>query len=91
MSGATSGLGETSGYLIRTKGHLGAHRSEWFEGMDVVESTDGTTVIRCPALDQAGLHGLIRTVRDLGLALISVTRIEPDRTTDPGPNSSDIR
>ncbi|HEV7809821.1 MAG TPA: hypothetical protein VGO64_04415 [Candidatus Limnocylindrales bacterium] len=77
--------------MIRTKGHVGARRSEWFDAMEVVESIDGTTVIRCLALDQAGLHGLIRTIRDLGLALISVTPIEPDGAGDPGPNSSDIR
>ena len=48
--------------------------SEWFdEGVSLVHEPDGTTVIRCPALDQAALHGLLAKVRDLGLPLISVT------------------
>jgi hypothetical protein len=78
-------LGDTSGYEIRTSGHLDDRWSDWFEGMDLVQDPDGTTVIRCPALDQAGLHGLIRTLRDLGLPLISIHPIEPD-----GPTTSDI-
>ena len=75
-------LGDTSGYEIRTTGRLGDRWSDWFAGMDLDEQADGTTVIRCPALDQAALHGLIRTLRDLGLPLISVCPIEPVRPTD---------
>ena len=86
MSQLNPGLGDTSGYEIRTTGHLGDRWSDWFAGMDLDEQADGTTVIRCPALDQAGLHGLIRTLRDLGLPLISITPIESD-----GPTAPDIR
>ena len=68
------------------KGHVAGHGAEWFEGMDLVQEPDGTTVIRCPALDQAALHGVLRTLRDLGLALISVTRTGP--TADPPRTSS---
>ena len=73
MSHPTPGLGGSSGYLIRTKGHIGARWSDWFDGFDLVHEPDGTTVIRCPALDQAALHGLLAKVRDLGLPLISIT------------------
>jgi hypothetical protein len=88
MSGTPHGLGDTSGYEIRLKGHIGDHRAEWFEGMDLVQEPDGTTVIRCP-LDQAALHGVLRTLRDLGLALISVTRTGTDgaATTDARPTN----
>jgi len=84
MSGTTPALGDTSGYEIRMTGHLDGRWSEWFEGMDLVHDVDGTTVIRSPAMDQAALHGLLRTLRDLGLPLISISRIEPDR---PGHQS----
>jgi hypothetical protein len=30
-------------------------------------------------VDQAALHGLLRKVRDLGLPLLSVGRVEPDQ------------
>jgi hypothetical protein len=73
MSDPIHGLGDTGGYEIRTQGHISDRWSEWFEGMALVHESDGTTVIRCPALDQSALHGLLAKVRDLGLPLISVT------------------
>jgi hypothetical protein len=79
MNDSTPGLGDMGGYEIRTQGRIGESWSAWFEGMTLVHEADGTTVIQCPALDQAGLHGLLAKIRDLGLALISVTAT----TTDP--------
>jgi hypothetical protein len=85
MSDPIRGLGSTGGYEIRTQGHIGNRWSEWFEGMALVHESDGTTVIRCPALDQAALHGLLAKVRDLGLPLISVTATAT--STDITPRS----
>lgn len=75
MSGTNPGLAGSSGYQIRTRGRISDRWSDWFEGMDLVHDTDGTTVICCPSIDQAALHGLLAKVRDLGLQLISVTPI----------------
>jgi hypothetical protein len=75
MSGTNPGLAGSSGYQIRTKGRISDRWSDWFEGMTLVHHIDGTTVICCPAVDQAALHGLLTKVRDLGLQLISVTPI----------------
>ena len=81
MSDTTRGLGDTGGYEIRTQGRISDRWSEWFDEMVLVNEPDGTTLIRCPALDQAALHGLLAKVRDLGLPLISVTQ-----THDPSPD-----
>jgi hypothetical protein len=73
MSDTTPGLGDSSAYEIRTQGRISERWSALFEGMPLVHEADGTTLIRCPALDQAAVHGLLAQIRDLGLTLISIT------------------
>jgi len=70
-------------YEIRLKGHLDARWATWFDGLTLATCSDGTTTIGGPVIDQAALHGLLQRVRDMGLPLISVTRLEPDHA-DPG-------
>jgi len=62
-------------YEIRLKGHLEARWAAWFDGLPLSQDTDGSTVISGPVIDQAALHGLLQKVRDIGLPLVSVTRI----------------
>jgi hypothetical protein len=38
---------------------------------------NGTTMLRGIATDQAALHGLLQRIRDLGLTLVSVSRVDP--------------
>ena len=66
-------------YEIRLKGHLDARWAAWFDGLTLTTCSDGTTTIRGPVADQAALHGLLLRVRDLGMPLISVVRIQPDQ------------
>ena len=74
----------TSGrYEIRLKGHLDARWAAWFDGLGLSHERDGTTVIHGPVVDQAALHGLLRKVRDVGLPLVSVVRVEPDHPEEP--------
>ena len=68
---------ELGQYEIRLKGHPEARWSAWFDGLSLSQESDGTTVIRGPVIDQATLHGLLSKVRDLGLPLIAVTRVDP--------------
>jgi hypothetical protein len=66
-------------YQIRIKGHLGPRWTDWFGGMTITLEDDGDTLLTGPVVDQAALHGMLRRVRDLGLPLISVTRVEFER------------
>jgi hypothetical protein len=66
-------------YEIRIVGHLDSRWADWFEGLSFTQESDGTTTLCGPVVDQAALHGLLRRVRDLGLPLVSVTRVEPER------------
>ena len=68
---------EAGRYEIRLTGHLDAHWAAWFDGLAVTHEGDGTTVISGLIVDQAALHGVLKRVRDLGLPLVSVMRIEP--------------
>jgi hypothetical protein len=66
-------------YEIRIKGHLDDQWADWFGGLTLTLKEDGNTLLTGMVADQAALHGLLRKVRDLGMALISVNRIEPDQ------------
>jgi hypothetical protein len=64
-------------YAIRIKGHLDDRWTAWFGGLTVTLEDNGDTLLFGPVVDQAALHGLLRKVRDLGLPLLEVRRVEP--------------
>ena len=72
-------------YDIRVKGRLASRWAEWFGGMTLTPEDDGTTVISGVVADQSALHGLLRRLHDLGLALVSVTPSRQDGTAAPAP------
>jgi hypothetical protein len=63
-------------YQIRIKGHLGQQWTEWFEELTITLEENGDTLLTGPVVDQAALHGLLKKVRDLGMPLLSVNRVE---------------
>jgi hypothetical protein len=84
MSAISPGRHQNSGrYEIRVKGHLDTRWAAWFDGLTLTHGSNGTTVIHGPVADQAALHGLLQKIRDLGLPLISVNHIAPDRPEMP--------
>ena len=72
-------------YEIRIKGHLGAQWAEWFGSLTITLEENGETLLTCPVIDQSALYGLLRKVGDLGMPLISVIRVTPDKA------ASDVR
>jgi hypothetical protein len=69
--------GEPLAYQIRVKGHLSRQWTDWFGSLTVILEDNGDTLLTGPVVDQAALHGLLRKVRDLGMPLVSVIRVEP--------------
>ena len=76
------GLDQPAEYQIKIQGRLERDLADWFLG-DVVYSyvasvpgtqdpADPVTVIRGLIADQAGLHGLLNYIRDLGFTLLFV-------------------
>ena len=74
---------EPGQYEIRLKGHLDSRWADRFAGLSLSHASDGTTILSGPVVNQAALHGLLRTVRDLGLPLVSVIQVEPKPADGP--------
>jgi hypothetical protein len=63
---------------IRVKGRIDEHWSDWFEGLTITHTDQDETILSGTVVDQAALYGILTRIRDLGLPLISVNRIEPN-------------
>ena len=66
-------------YRICVQGRLSQTGAAWFEGFTLTmdETTSPLqTWLQGPVMDQAALHGLLSRIRDLGLTLITVQRMD---------------
>ncbi|MBA2955665.1 hypothetical protein GON03_15115 [Nocardioides sp. MAH-18] len=94
MNSHSVGHDEAGLYEIRLEGRLDERWLAWFDGMTLASvpnsspESPGTagqgviTILRGPVADQAALHGMLARLRDFGMPLISVTRVEPGSTDD---------
>ena len=62
-------------YEIRITGHLSVTWKARFEGLCIQLDPGGETVLS-GRLDQSALHGVLTRIRDLGLELVAVNRVE---------------
>ena len=83
MTTERAGRHDAGWYEIRLQGRLDERWTAWFDGMTITTGPDpdrersgGLTVLRGPVVDQSALHGLLARLRDVGLPLISVARVE---------------
>ena len=74
-------------YEIRVRDHLTTGWADWFDAMDLRYEDDGDMVLVGRLSDQAALHGVLTKIRDLGLTLIAVNRI--DHTNDDRKHRGD--
>lgn len=69
-------------YEIRLKGRLDDRWAVWFGDLTLTAFDNGETLLT-GSVDQAALHSVLRKVRDLGMPLLSVMRIEPKPVNGP--------
>ncbi len=64
-------------YQIKVEGNLDPKWSDWFDGLTVTPQAGvNETLLAGPIADQAALHGILARIRDLGLLLLSVQRMD---------------
>jgi len=63
-------------YRFHVRGRLDTNWSQHLDGMAIEPQEDGTTVLIGSIVDQAALYGMIIRIRDLGLTLLSVSRVD---------------
>jgi hypothetical protein len=75
ITGTVSSTREGS-YEIKVGGHLDEHWSEWLGDLAINHDDQGNTLLTGIIPDQAALHGILAQIRDLGIMLVSLRRIE---------------
>jgi hypothetical protein len=68
-------------YAIRIKGRLGPTALSAFPTM-VCETKDGMTLLTGPVVDRSALFGVLAQIEALGLELLEVRQMRPDRLDD---------
>ncbi len=62
-------------YQIKVLGILDSHWSDWFEGFTITTGESGETILTGKIRDQTALYSLLVRMSNIGLPLLSVSRI----------------
>ena len=73
--------GSSITYEIRVEGLIDGLWEDWFEGMRINYINGTETILVGQLKDQTALHGVLDRIRDLGLNLISVNRIDGSQSS----------
>ena len=65
-------MNNTMAYTIRVDGHLDDHWSARLADLAITHNRDGTSTLTGPIADQAQLHGILTSLRDIGCVLIDL-------------------
>jgi len=76
-------------YEIKAAGRLGEQWTDWFGGL-WVECEGEMTLISGEIRDQAALHGLLAKIRDIGMPIVSVRRLDTDSDQHHVPGGSNL-
>ena len=63
-------------YEVLLGARLDSSWSSWFDGLQLEPTLDGRTRLLCELPDQAALHGPLARIRDLGIELLRVNRLD---------------
>ena len=72
-------------YRIRVQGQLEQEWAAWLGGLTLSWQEPDQTLLVGPVIDQAALHGILNTIRDLGLPLLEVLRLPPEESGVAAP------
>jgi hypothetical protein len=73
---------------IVIRGHIDPDWSEWLAGLAIAHDERDCATLSGEVADQSALYGLLSRLRDLGLALVSVTSVEVDSSVPLPPAKS---
>lgn len=68
-------VADPTAYQLKLKGYLDPQWAHWFDGLTITLDNE-ETVLTGPIIDQAALFGFLKKIRDLGLPLISLNRLD---------------
>jgi hypothetical protein len=74
-------------YRIQIRGRFDQTWSDWFDNLSLsllYDRGDSITTLYGVIKDQAALHGLLTRVRDLGLILLLVERLDGENKNETG-------
>ena len=77
MGQAMSDQGDV--YEIHIEGRIGTSWAAWFDNLTIRHTAAGDTLLSGHVEDQAALHGVLAKIRDLGLPLVTVRRLDSQR------------
>ena len=66
-------------YEIRVEGYLDHRWVEWLNNMCLEHTKNGETTLTGVLPDQAALHGVLLKIRDLGVTLVSIRRVDENQ------------
>ena len=69
-------------FAIRVKGQLDESWSDWLEGLEVKLLDNGEMILFGHIEDQAALMGVLNKLYRLNLTLLSVSKVDPNKSID---------
>jgi hypothetical protein len=75
-------LHEPEQYQIVVKGNLDPKWTDWFDGFTICQGESGKCTLIGEVPDQSALHGMLAKIRDLGLPILMVKKLEGDEEKD---------